>query len=65
MRHSGLGTADVVLAAGEGRNKAGDELFDLLIHDSWDALPEQIREEFVTRRTASTGWGSNPRQESD
>ncbi|MDT7706159.1 MAG: hypothetical protein QOG20_1766, partial [Pseudonocardiales bacterium] len=44
---------------------ADDELFDLLIHDSWDALPEQIREEFVTRRTASTGWGSNPRQEAD
>jgi hypothetical protein len=65
MRHSGLGTADVVLAAGEGRNMADDELFDLLIHDSWDALPEQIREEFVTRRTASTGWGSNPRQEAD
>jgi hypothetical protein len=44
---------------------ADDELPDLLIHDAWDALPEQLRDEFVTRRTASTGWGSNPRQESD
>jgi hypothetical protein len=44
---------------------ADEELFDLLIHDTWDALPGHIREEFVTRRAASTGWGSNPRQESD
>jgi hypothetical protein len=41
------------------------ELFDLLVHDVWDALPEELREEFLARRTASTGWGLYPRQESD
>jgi hypothetical protein len=41
------------------------ELFDPLIHDAWDALPEELREQFLTRRTASTGWGPYPRQESD
>src|SRR3954451_6282278 len=41
---------------------AHDELSDLLIPDVWDALPEQLRDEFVTRRAASTGWGTNPRQ---
>jgi hypothetical protein len=44
---------------------ADDEFSDLLIHDAWDALPEQLREEFVTRRAASTGWGANPRQDAD
>jgi hypothetical protein len=36
-----------------------------LIHDAWDALSEGLREEFLTRRMDSTGWGSYPRQESD
>ncbi|MEN3267019.1 MAG: hypothetical protein V7646_3913 [Pseudonocardia sp.] len=58
-----LRTADVVLAAGEGRDIADSEPLDLLIHDAWDALPEELRHEFLTRRTTSTGWGS--RQESD
>jgi hypothetical protein len=42
-------------------------LSELLIHDAWDALPEELREEFLTRRTATTGWGSSSyeRQESD
>jgi hypothetical protein len=44
---------------------ADEALSDLLIHDAWDALPEQLREEFVTRRAASTGWGANPRQDPD
>jgi hypothetical protein len=41
------------------------ELSDLRVHDAWDALPEQLREEFVTRRAAFTGWGVNPRQDQD
>ncbi|GAA1252079.1 hypothetical protein GCM10009609_14270 [Pseudonocardia aurantiaca] len=40
-------------------------LLDLVIHDVWDALPELLRHEFLTRRTASNGWGFYPRQESD
>jgi hypothetical protein len=44
---------------------ADNELLDLLIQDVWDALPEEVRHEFLARRTASTGWGSYPRQESD
>ncbi|MCU1661070.1 MAG: hypothetical protein JWR58_1135 [Pseudonocardia sp.] len=40
-----------------------DELVDLLIHDAWDALPAELRQEFLTRRAVSNGWGS--RQESD
>jgi hypothetical protein len=42
-----------------------DERSDVLVQDTWDALPEQLREEFVTRRAASTGWGVNPRQDQD
>jgi hypothetical protein len=42
-----------------------NELVDLLIHDVWDALPEELRHEFLIRRMASSGWGSNRRQESD
>jgi hypothetical protein len=60
-----LRTADVVRATEEGRSIADNDLLDLLIHDVWDALPDEFREEFLTRRTASTGWGSSPRQESD
>jgi hypothetical protein len=44
---------------------ADHELSHLSIHDSWDALPEGLREEFLTRRKESTGWGSYPRQEPD
>jgi hypothetical protein len=44
---------------------ADNELLELLIQDAWDALPEEVRHEFLARRTASTGWGSYPRQESD
>src|SRR3981081_3529403 len=40
-----------------------DELVDLLIHDAWDALPAELRQEFLTRRAVSNGWGS--RQASD
>src|SRR3981081_2797719 len=40
-----------------------DELVDLLIHDAWDALPAELRQEFLARRAVSNGWGS--RQESD
>jgi hypothetical protein len=42
-----------------------NEIPDLQINDAWDALPEELRQEFLTRRTASTGWGSYLRQESD
>jgi hypothetical protein len=42
-----------------------DERLDLVVHDAWEALPEQLRDEFVTRRAASTGWGTNPRQKPD
>jgi hypothetical protein len=62
---SELRTADIALAAGEGRSRAHDESLDLLVHDGWDALPDEIREEFLTRRMASTGWGTFPLQESD
>ncbi|HEY0543092.1 MAG TPA: hypothetical protein VGD53_32355 [Actinoallomurus sp.] len=44
---------------------ADNERLDLLIHDAWDALPEELRQEFLTRRTASTRWGPYPRQESN
>ena len=44
---------------------ADDELLHLVIHDSWDALPEGLRDQFLTRRVDSTGWGVYPRQESD
>ena len=44
---------------------ADDVLLDLQIHDVWDALPGELRQEFVTRRAASTGWGSYLPQESD
>jgi hypothetical protein len=44
---------------------ADDELLHFLIHDAWDALPEGLREEFLTRRMDSTGWRPSPRQESD
>jgi hypothetical protein len=44
---------------------ADDELPDLLVRDVWDALPEQLRDEIVTRRAASTGWEVNPPEESD
>jgi hypothetical protein len=44
---------------------ADDELFDLLVQDAWDELPEELREEFLERRRASsTDWESCPRQES-
>src|SRR4051812_5852218 len=59
------GTAGVVLDEGEGSTMPHHELSDLLVHDAWDALPEQLREEFVTRRAASTGWGVNRRQDQD
>ena len=42
-----------------------DELLDLLVHDVWDALPEELREEFLTRRTAVDRMGGPPRQEWD
>jgi hypothetical protein len=38
---------------------------EVSIRDVWDALPEELRAEFLARRAASTGWGSYPRQESD
>ena len=41
------------------------EVSDLLVHDVWDALPEELRGEFLARRRASNGWGVYPRQESD
>jgi hypothetical protein len=37
---------------------------EVSIRDVWDALPEELRAEFLARRAASTGWGSYPRQES-
>ncbi|MGY1621485.1 hypothetical protein ACI789_04725 [Geodermatophilus sp. SYSU D00965] len=44
-----------------------DERTDLLVSDVWEELPAQLRDEFVTRRAASTGsgWGTNPRQKAD
>ena len=44
-----------------------DERLDLVVHDVWEALPAQLRDEFVTRRAAATGsgWGTNPRQKAD
>jgi hypothetical protein len=45
-------------AAREGRIMADDEFFDLLVEDAWDDLPEELREEFLNRRTASTEWES-------
>ena len=54
------------LAAAEVRGSAGSEPLDLLVHDVWDALPDDFREEFLTRRTTTPGrWGFHPRQESD
>jgi hypothetical protein len=44
---------------------ADNKLLDLVIQDAWDGLPEELRQEFLTRRTASTGWDSYQRQESD
>jgi hypothetical protein len=44
---------------------ADDELPDLLVQDAWEALPERLRDELVTRRAASTGWGVNPQQEAE
>ena len=44
---------------------ADSELRYLLIHDAWDALPETLRKEFLTRSMDSPGWGRYPRQESD
>ena len=40
-----------------------DELFDLMIHDTWDALPAELREQFLNRRAASTGWRTEPPRE--
>jgi hypothetical protein len=54
-----------VAVSEEGRSMADDELLHLVIHDAWDALPEGLREEFLTRRMDSTGWGSYPRQKPD
>src|SRR3954451_18183957 len=59
-----LRTADVVLP-GESHNMADDKHFNLLIQDAWDELPEELREEFLNRRTASTDWGSCAPRESD
>ena len=41
-----------------------DELLDLTIHDVWEALPTELRKEFLNRRSASTGWKTDPRRES-
>jgi len=41
------------------------EILDPQIYDAWDALPEILRQEFLTRRTAAAGWVSYCRQESD
>ncbi|GAA1233351.1 hypothetical protein [Pseudonocardia alaniniphila] len=38
---------------------------DVPIRDVWDALPEQLRAEFLARRTESTGWNFHRLQESD
>ncbi|WP_433286326.1 hypothetical protein ACQPZQ_30125 [Pseudonocardia sp. CA-142604] len=38
---------------------------DVPIRDVWDALPEQLRAEFLARRTESTGWNFHQLQESD
>jgi hypothetical protein len=40
-----------------------DELLDFTIHDVWDALPSELRDEFLERRSASTGWRTHPRRE--
>jgi len=40
-----------------------DELLDFTIHDIWDALPTELRDEFLNRRSASTGWRTHPRRE--
>jgi len=40
-----------------------DELPELTIRDAWDALPAELREEFLNRRSASTGWRPPPRRE--
>ncbi|WP_214370128.1 hypothetical protein [Pseudonocardia sp. H11422] len=42
-----------------------EDLSDLLVHDVWDTLPEELREEFLNRRTASADWESCSCQESD
>jgi hypothetical protein len=44
---------------------ADDVLLDFQMHDVWDALPEEFRQEFLTRRMALTGWESYLPQESD
>src|ERR1700754_148763 len=52
-------------SSSEGRIMANNHTPDLLVQDNWDALPGELRAEFLARRAASTGWGSYPRQESD
>jgi hypothetical protein len=44
---------------------ADNDLLDLLVRDAWESLPEGLRQEFLDRRTASTEWESDRRQESD
>jgi hypothetical protein len=40
-----------------------DGLLDPTIRDAWDALPTELREEFLNRRSASIGWRTHPRRE--
>lgn len=37
----------------------------VLVQDAWEMIDERLREEFVTRRAASTTWGAYGRQKSD
>lgn len=38
---------------------------DVLVQDTWDAIPEEVREEFLARRVASTDPGAFGRQDPD
>lgn len=41
------------------------EVPDILVNDSWDALPEDCRQDFLNRRAAATEWRCCGQQKSD
>lgn len=42
---------------------ADNELTDVLIEDTWETLPEGLREKFVTRYATATDWWKSQRQD--
>jgi hypothetical protein len=43
----------------------GNELSDILVQDTWETIPEGLRDEFLAHRAASTNWRAYGRQDTD